>query len=60
MNLKKGPKASDLVNSQLKELHKDMVVKAPKPAPKKLEKAKPKAKGPKAKEVAAVLSKMDM
>lgn len=41
-------------------LHKDMVVKHAKPEPKKVNTQKPKGKGPKAKEVADVLAKMDM
>lgn len=57
----KGAKASEKLNDQLKSLHKDMVVKQPKPAPKKVEKSKGKKKGgPKTKEVVDELAKMDM
>lgn len=53
-------KSSEKLNKQMDVLHKDMVVKKPKPEPKKVNQSKPKQKGPKAKEVADVLAKMDM
>lgn len=56
----KGAKNSEALNKTMDALHKDMVVKKPKPEPKKVNTAKPKGKGPKAKEVAEVLAKMDM
>lgn len=57
---KGGAKTSEKLNKQMDALHKDMVVKQPKPEPKKVNQSKPKKKGPKAKEVADVLAKMDM
>lgn len=58
MNPKAG-KTSEKLNKQMDALHKDMVVKQPKPEPKKVNQKQNK-KGPKAKEVADVLAKMDM